>query len=397
MKLILLMILSAAMPAFGGESLSLVPEVLRPSANSATSGATAVLADAASSNRGDPNQIRLTLYWENDGNFAKEFDSHDRHYTAGVGMSLTWRAPWVDRLLTNVPSIGGEFSQGADVAMGVVGTLDIYTPEDITTTVRQADRPFAGYLYGGIFAQRAKRAAPPEFGLPKPGQLLDPQSYSSFESLEFDLGMMGPSSLGQNAQEMIHHMIGDPVPSGWVNQIHDEPEFTLKYDRRWRSQAVRPFEKVPIAVQFIPELGITAGSLQDELRLGSFFRVGYNLPDDFGPGELSTPADFTEEAPCTCPGIFDNILRNQSIYVFARPYGRFVAHNALLQGDNWRHDDPVTATPTPAVFAGQAGIAWRIFKHFELAYMTTYESPEFHGQHGWDSWSSIQFSFAVAW
>lgn len=345
-----------------------------------------------------PDNLRITLYWENDGNWAKPFDQHDRHYTAGVGASVAWRAIWVDNLLKNVPATGLGIGGNLDYAMGLVGNLTMYTPENINTPVPQVgDRPFAGYMYGGLFVQRAHRVAVPEFGFAGPGLLMDPGAYSAFESLELDVGMMGPSSLGENAQTMIHQMIGLPNPAGWVNQIHDEPEFSLKYARRWRSQAVRLIDSVPMTLQVIPEVGVTAGSLQDELRAGAFFRLGYNLPDDFGPGELGNPADATGEAACACPGIFDNIFTNQSIYVFARPYGRLVAHNALLQGDNWRHDDGVTVNPRPAIAAVQAGIAWRILKHFELAYMTTYESAEFSGQHGWDSWSSVQFTFSMAW
>jgi hypothetical protein len=130
-----------------------------------------------------PSDFRVTLYWENDGNWAKPFDSHDRHYTAGVGMSLAWRAPWVDDLLQNVPSFGNEFSRSASYAMGFVGALTMYTPDDITDPAPQYnDRPFAGYTYGGLFFQRARRAAPPEFGFPPPALLLDPNSYSAFES-----------------------------------------------------------------------------------------------------------------------------------------------------------------------------------------------------------------------
>lgn len=95
--------------------------------------------------------------------------------------------------------------------------------------------------------------------------------------------------------------------------------------------------------------------------------------------------------------MWDLALEDQSVYIFVRPYGRIVAHSALLQGDNWRHDDPVTANPSPAVFDSQFGIAWRFLKHFEVAYMTTYESPEFTGQHGWDSWASLQLTYSLAW
>jgi lipid A 3-O-deacylase len=341
-------------------------------------------------------QFRSTFYWENDSNWAKPFDNHDRHYTAGVGMSLAWRAPWVDDLLKGIPSVGGEFDAHADYAMGFVGALTMYTPENITTTEPQfGDRPFAGFTYGGLFFQRARRVAPPEFGFPPVETLWDLKTYSAFESLEIDLGIMGPSSLAQNAQEMIHSGIGNPPPTGWVNQIHDEPEFALKYHRRWRSPLVRLADGVPVAFQVMPDVGLTAGSILDEVRLGCLFRIGYNVPDDFGPGELKNPADFTYKAACTCSPIFDNILENTSVYVFVRPGGRFVAHNALLQGDNWRHDDPVTANPERAIFEVQFGFGLQFFRHLELVYVCTYESREFVGQRKWDSWGSVQFTWSV--
>jgi len=272
------------------------------------------------------------------------------------------------------------------------------TPADITASGPiSTDRPFAGYTYAGLFFQRAHRTASQEFPFPSASAFLDPKSYSSFESLELDIGILGPSSLAENAQEMIHHQFDDPSPNGWGNQLHDEPEFSLKYNRRWRSQAVQPLATIPLAFQAIPEAGAIAGSLQDEVHAGATFRIGYNLPDDFGPGELANPADFTGRTAYTGPSMWDLALEDQSVYIFVRPYGRIVAHSALLQGDNWRHDDPVTANPSPAVFDVQFGIAWRFLKHFEVAYMTTYESPEFTGQHGWDSWASLQLTYSLAW
>jgi lipid A 3-O-deacylase len=337
--------------------------------------------------------FRDTFYWENDGNWAKPFDGHDRHYTAGVGLSLSWRAPWVDDLLKDIPSFGGEFDKGADYAMGFIGALTIYTPENIVSPDPQfGDRPFAGFTWGGLYFQRAERQPAAPTGSAPMASLWDLQKYSAFESFEIDLGIMGPSSLGQNAQEMIHHVIGDPFPAGWRNQIHDEMEFSLKYNRRWRSAPVQLFDGVPIALQVLPDAGITAGSLLDELRLGCELRLGYNMPDDFGPGELKNPADFTYEAPCACTPQLEDFFKDQSLYFFVRPGGRFVAHNALLQGDNWRHDDAVTVNPERAIFEVNFGVGWQVFKHFEVVWMFTYESREFAGQRNWDSWASVQFT-----
>ncbi len=163
---------------------------------------------------------KLTIYWENDGGWAKPIDRTDRHYTAGVGASLAFQAPFVDELLSRVPSFGNEFeAKKSDYAMGLVGALTIFTPENlrekgpITT-----DRPYAGWTYGGLFFQRANRS-------------LDVPVY---ESLEADLGILGPSSLAENAQQMIHHAYHYIIPQGWDHQINDEPDFNIKYNRRWR-------------------------------------------------------------------------------------------------------------------------------------------------------------------
>src|SRR5277367_973470 len=73
--------------------------------------------------RGTPRNtdyaIRATLYWENDGGWAKPIARTDHHYTAGVGASLAWQAPWVDAILSKVPTICGEFDPvKSDYAMG---------------------------------------------------------------------------------------------------------------------------------------------------------------------------------------------------------------------------------------------------------------------------------------
>ncbi len=46
---------------------------------------------------------KLTLYWENDGGWAKSISDTDKHYTAGVGAALSFQAPWIDSLLGASP------------------------------------------------------------------------------------------------------------------------------------------------------------------------------------------------------------------------------------------------------------------------------------------------------
>jgi hypothetical protein len=334
--------------------------------------------------------LKATAYWENDGGFARPNNRTDRHYTAGVGLSLAWQAPWVNTLIGAVPSIGNEFDrERSDYAMGAVGTLQIFTPEHIE--LREPitdDRPYAGYTYAGVFFQRANRL--PANGWP-----------AVWESLELDVGIMGPSSLAENAQEMIHHYYKYQLPEGWDNQVHDELQLSLKYNRRWRVDAWKPPEGSPWWLprfQILPELGFTAGTLQDELRGGAVFRLGWNMPDDFGPGRLEMPGDFTWIAPCSCdPYGWKEFWSQQSFTLFARPFGRLVAHNALLSGDNFRDADLVTKDPLPGVFGTEFGLTHRIGKFVEFTYSQTYQSAEFRGQKGWDGWGSLSLAFYIAW
>jgi lipid A 3-O-deacylase len=337
-----------------------------------------------------PNSaFRLTLYWENDGGFVKPFEQHDRHYTAGVGASLAWRAPWVDSLLSHVPTIFNEFDPAETrYALGFVGTLTIFTPENLSDSKPiSTDRPYAGWTYGGLFFQRANYFA----------------QFPAYESFEIDLGILGPSSLAQNAQEMIHHTFNYQTPLGWNNQINDEPEFSLKYNRTWRLARfglIQLSENGGLFFDILPDAGLTAGSLQDQLQAGTLFRLnllGDRSIDDFGPGWLDKPADFTFSRANHPITSLDDFLRSQSLSIFARPYARFVAHNALLQGDNWRHDDPVTQNPRPAVAGAEYGIVYRCLNHLEITYLQTWESQEFPGQHHGDSWASLQLSFTNSW
>lgn len=357
----------------GSGTLSLHPAVLQA-------------AQLAAAREGE-SAVRATLYWENDGGWAKPIDRHDRHYTSGVGASLSWQAPWVDSLVGRVPSINNEFDPGqTDYAMGFVGALTMYTPERFEQTQPIFnDRPFAGFTYGGLFVQRANRT----LKLP------------TYESLEVDVGILGPSSLAQNAQEMVHHFFDYRMPRGWGNQVNDEPDFMIKYDRRWRWDAWTPPEEwQPWAprVQVMPEVGFTVGSLLDEVHAGGIVRVGWNMPDDFGPGRMSLPADFTFRAPAAGgPFSLEDVLRKQSFYFFVRPYGELVARNGLLEGDTFSDRDPVTVSPVHGVFGVEYGLSHRFLKHFEFTYSWTSESAEFKGQRGWDTWGSVSLSFFVSW
>jgi lipid A 3-O-deacylase len=71
------------------------------------------------------------------------------------------------------------------------------------------DRPWAAWLYLGGVAQRARD--------------------NRLDTVEIDLGLVGPSALGREIQSGWHRLIGSPQPCGWHNQIPNEPAFLVSY------------------------------------------------------------------------------------------------------------------------------------------------------------------------
>jgi hypothetical protein len=148
--------------------------------------------------------------------------------------------------------------------IGYVFGQNIYTPQDILMTAPiKTDRPYGGWLYGGMFLQR--RGDTSEAKIPV------------LESFEVDVGLTGPASLAGVTQVNFHHwFLASDVPRGWHNQLDNEPGLLLKYERLWR---LSPNEQTARYVDLIPHLGAEVGNVMIFGDLGATLRVGVNLPE----------------------------------------------------------------------------------------------------------------------
>src|SRR5206468_1426931 len=73
------------------------------------------------------------------------------------------------------------------------------------------DQPYAGYLYGEVS--------------------LDRRTETTLDRFSLQLGVVGPSSLARQSQDIVHALINDRQSRGWRYQLHDEPVFNLGYSR----------------------------------------------------------------------------------------------------------------------------------------------------------------------
>ncbi len=307
-----------------------------------------------------PNRYTFTVYWENDGAILKRNNASDRHYTNGNAITLAHQPDWA-RGFADVASLGENFDRTA--AGYIIGQL-IFTPESTAvSSLLSKDRPYAGYLFGGVYLQRAND--------------------HTFDHAQLDIGVVGPSSQADHFQNDIHDWLDLDEPKGWNNQIGDEVTAQLLLRRKWRID-LAPVELADthLSQQLIPQAELAVGSVYRHVSAGATWRIGHNLPDDFGPGRL---ADVSSATGAPTPG--------RGAYLFGRVSGRAVEHNLFLEGNSFKDSHGVDADP----FVGeiQAGVA--AFCHYngwviEANYSQTFITRQFQGQDGPDSFGAVMFS-----
>ena len=303
------------------------------------------------------SQLRLrsvSAFWENDGAFAKSYRNSDRHYTNGMKLDFAFAGPLVERLAEYVPS---DFDQPR-LAGGLAFSQLMFTPDDITSQdIQVDDRPYAGWLYAGLYLQRADQR--------------------TMDHLELDLGVVGAWSGAEEAQKFIHSVFPDNVrPNGWEHQLTNELTVNAFYERRWRTPRV---EICGIQVEAIGLASTAMGNIHINAYGGAILRAGFTLPDDFGPARLTTIRDSVSE-----------ISPEFSLYTYARGGTRFVGRNMLLDGNTFANSHSVDRVPfVHDVELGLVGAYGRI----ELSYSITWLTDEFQGQDHGDSTGTLALTY----
>lgn len=200
----------------------------------------------------------------------------DRHYTQGL--KFTWLGrdddlpQWARQVSNDLPELG---LHATAQNLGYVFGQNMYTPQDLhTSALITDDRPYAGWLYGGVYLQRRGNVG----DSPVPTE----------ENFEVDFGVTGHASLAGTVQTWFHqqYVPGD-VPHGWHNQLAGQPGLLLKYDRFWRLSVN---DQTARYIDFIPHVGTDLGNIMIFQNLGGAVRIGENLPNDFGPQIIDLPA-----------------------------------------------------------------------------------------------------------
>jgi lipid A 3-O-deacylase len=267
----------------------------------------------------------------------------DDNYTSGLRALYSLPAPR--------PWLGAEL-------LTVSLTQLIYNPSDIYREVPDPnDRPYSGYLHLGLALHSID------------------EGLRRRDSFGLDLGVVGPSSLAEDAQNAYHDFRDVQRPTGWENQLKDEPIVQLSYEVQLRPGYVATPRRDGFGWDHLVIAAATAGNAHVYAEAGTELRAGWNLAPRWAvalvaPGPAaSSPIPWAQGTRWVHPVL--------SVEAFAGARARLVARDIALDGNTFR--DSPSVDKNIAVADVYAGFGWS-YGWFSMTATETYRTEEYEGQ-----------------
>ena len=280
------------------------------------------------------------------------FAGTDRDYTNGIRfswISAEEKMPsWV-RSVASVLPLASDGKKRISIAAG----QSMFAPQDLSRKdLVVGDHPYAGWLYGSV------------------GMVSD--TGKTLDNVMLTLGRTGSLSFAEQTQKFVHHITGSPQPMGWDNQIKNEAGIILTYERKWRG--MYQFSPFGVGADVTPHIGVNLGNINTDASIGATFRLGYDLPSDYGPPRIR---------PSLAGSDFFIPTKDIGGYLFATIAEEAVARNIFLDGNTFQNsasvdkENFVSSLQVGATMTyGEARLSYtQVFMSKE--YKTQQHSPEF--------------------
>lgn len=340
---------------------------------------TAWLAAAPALAQADAGGDREFLTFQVENDLFANVTNTDRHYTNGLQIA------WLSRPQTNLPEWLADFSSPPVYSVlfptgnfdkkshriGVALGHAIFTPEDTATPFYQPnDRPYAAWLHM-TFSLQSVRAS-----------TVSGEAWQ--DQWKLDLGVVGPAAQGEFVQNEWHKIVGADDANGWDNQIENEFGANLSFERAWRSSTFETPAVLGLQTDFIPYTILSLGNVQTYAGLGGTLRLGFSLPDDFGPTRIYPGVGGSEW--------FEPQAEGCNCYLFAGVEGRAVGRDIFLDGNTFR--DSPSIDKRHFVYDAKLGAVFVLW-NARVSFTHVFRSREYEGQPKPDQFGSISVNFAM--
>lgn len=201
------------------------------------------------------------------------------------------------------------------------------TPEDIASSEPiEGDLPYAGLVFGSasLYAAGQRRS----------------------DRLTLVAGMVGPISIAEQSQSLIHRATGSEIPNGWSNQIKNEPVFMIEAGRIVRAFATDARRALEFDSILLADIGV--GNLRSSLSATALIRVGDNL-------EISYPLASVLPDRQVSPLAFS---KTPSWYAFAGIQAAYIANDIMVDGNTFSDSLSVPLDHTQGRFS--MGLGWNL-------------------------------------
>ena len=331
---------------------------------------TLVFSAAALGHEPYDNSWTFSVHFEND-----LFADTDQNYTNGIKFS--WVSPdltrfrdserlpdWSHKYIEMLPFINdSERERNIVLSVG----QSIFTPQDTSRRdLVRNDRPYAGWLYFGV-----------AFHSKKPSRL---------DTLEVQLGVVGPLSFAEESQTLVHEIRNFTKPKGWGHQLENEPGLNFIYERKWRNAVLGSDRGLGIDV--VSHVGGALGNVFTYGNAGFELRTGWNLPKDFGTSPIRPGGDTNDPIHKRDPRRSGDA--SFGFHLFAYVDGRAVARDIFLDGNTVSNSHSVDKRHLVADFAAGAAI---IYDRFKLSFAKVIRTREFDDQPSNHRFGSITLSY----
>ena len=315
-----------------------------------------------------------TIFFEND-----LFGDTDQNYTNGIKLSLAspdlsrfedaeYFGGWIDLWDNMIPFIY-EGGGAENVQKSVVVSLGqkIFTPQDIEqTALIPDDRPYAGWLFIGT--------------------AFHTKTINRLDSVELQLGMVGPASLAEEAQNFVHELRGFATAEGWDNQLDNEPAFALIYEQKRRFRPLNFSSEWGFDV--ISHAGFALGTVYTYGNVGAEARFGWNIPADFGTSLIRPGGDTNAPIDSSDPRL--SVQGDFSVHLFAATTGRVILRDIFLDGNTFSNSHEIEKKNLVGDFIIGASA---VVSGVKFSYAQVFRTREFVGQAASHNFGSISVSY----